>query len=140
MTTLLTDRNTLLREDGTRALIVTPGAMQGQSLQEQLAKLGWPATVADGSDLALSQIESSRFDLVVLDVDLGYPAVGALVDGLRLRHPDSRVAIMLGWWDSRTEDMRPLCDLVINKPVHPLQLRELVQQLPRYERLEDQPA
>lgn len=135
MTTLVSDRDTLLRERPAKALIVTGMTIQGIALQRELHDLGWPAALADGADLGLSYLESGNFDLVIIDVDMGYPVVDALVRGLRTRHPASRVAIMLGWWDCRDADMQPLSDLVIYKPVHPDQLRQALLSIPTLERL-----
>lgn len=132
MTTLRADRDQTLHQLPAKALIVTSMKFQGQGLQQQLEQLGWPAVVADGPDLGRECLAAAHYDLVVIDVDMGYPTVGALVEGLRANQPDARLAMMLGWWDNRLQDMRPWSDLIIFKPAHLDQVRQVLNHVNAY--------
>src|SRR4051794_24936611 len=119
MTTLATERNDTLPRQASRALLVVSGRFQGEDVQRQLEQLGWARDTAIGRELGEHHLAMAPYDLVVLDVDLGYPTVSTLAASLRLRQPETRVATLLGWWDDRLSDMQPFSDLMIFKPAHP---------------------
>jgi DNA-binding NtrC family response regulator len=132
MTTLQLNRDHGVHPTPAKALIITPHQFQAHGLQQQLDSLGWPATIAPGPDAGRECLASAEYDLVVIDVDLGYPRVGALVEGLRALQPGTRVAMMLGWWDSRLLDMRLWSDLLIFKPTMLDQVRQVVKRVSAY--------
>ncbi|MBI4498907.1 MAG: hypothetical protein HY689_13525 [Chloroflexi bacterium] len=109
-----------------RVLIITDMLYQALNLQRFLADLGSEATLASEEDAGLAYLSLTNYDTVIIDVDLGYQVVRDLATRLRRDHPGSNVAIMVGWWDARAADMRAYSDLLIYKPVHPQQLREVL--------------
>ncbi len=105
-------------------LVVTELPFLGITLSRLLTECGWSVTVAGGRDHLQELLEGGAFDLVMLDIEVGYPAVEAAAWTLRTRAPETRLAILLGWWDNRAADMRQWSDLFVYKPVHPDQLRQ----------------
>ncbi len=107
-----------------RALIVAAIPFQGIVLQQLLSEMRYDAALAIGTEAGLLQLARQPYDLVLLDVDLGELVVRELAVRLHREHRGCRVAVMVGWWDQRTPEMQTCCDVLVYKPVHPVQVRE----------------
>lgn len=112
-----------------QVLIIAAMPFQGALLQRLLADLGCEATLTVDKEAGLVQLVHDSYDLVLIDVDLGEHVVQELAIRLRREHFGCRVAIMVGWWDERTPEMRACCDVLVYKPVHPVQVREALRTL-----------
>jgi len=105
-------------------LVIANMLYQIGMLQRSLEALGWEPTIAHQEQIGVANLEAVSYDLVILDVDLGYGSLRNLALRMREAYPGTRLGILLGWWDQREPELRNLCDMVIYKPVHPGQLAE----------------
>lgn len=112
-----------------RVLIIAAVPFQGVVLQQLLSDMRCDAALAIGTEAGLLQIARQSFDLVLLDVDLGEHLMRDLAVRLHGEHRGCRVAVMVGWWDQRTPEMQACSDVLVYKPVHPIQLREALESL-----------
>lgn len=107
-----------------RVLVVSNLVYQALLLQQLLGTMGRQTTLARDEEAGLAHLAIAAYDTVFIDVDLGYPAVAALVSRVRRDHPGVHIAILVGWWDAREADVRTYGEVVVYKPVHAQQLRE----------------
>ncbi|MBI2887799.1 MAG: hypothetical protein HYY02_11395 [Chloroflexi bacterium] len=97
-------------------------------LQEILSDSGGAVTLTPSAEAGLAGVGGLRFDLVIVDGDLGDVVVEALARRLQEAQPRCRLAVMVGWWDERAEDLRAFSDLLVRKPVRAWQVSEVLEQ------------
>jgi CheY-like chemotaxis protein len=119
----------------TRILIVDAYGHSREGLSASLRGAGWSVETAAGSGEAVQKAKGERFGLALIDLDLP-PAHGVAVSGwdlariFRALHPVAAVILVTVEWraDLAAEVERHGLRLV-EKPINPAALRELVRAL-----------
>ncbi len=114
------------------ALVVEDEKLQSWSLAKSLAKWGFVVRpVYTGRD-AVAQIEKSGYDIILLDYQL--PDVDGLEVARKVRqiHPEAVIFLVTAFQLSELPAHIGLIDAYFNKPLDLQQLREALDQIPKW--------
>jgi CheY-like chemotaxis protein len=119
-----------------RILIVDAYGHSREGLSASLRGGGWSVDTADGSWEAVKKAKDGRFGLAIIDLDLP-PAHGVAVSGwdlariFRAFQPGAAIILVTAEWrpDLKAEADRLPHARLVEKPISPFELRELVRAL-----------
>jgi len=100
-------------------------------ISDTLARVGHITTCAQNGEEALDILRTRKFDLAVLDLNLGGRADGLRVlEAIRWRWPETAAVILTGHGSlqSAMEAIREGVDVYLLKPVEPQELRKAAQE------------
>lgn len=83
--------------DQVRVLVIDDEAIVCKSLSKALGKLGFQVTVFEDPELALKQVDSQKFDIVVTDVIMGDVDGIQVLEHVKNRSPQTEVIIMTAY-------------------------------------------
>ncbi len=79
-----------------KILVVDDNDMVGSVAQQMLVALGYEAAVVDSGERALEEFSESRFDLILLDLDMPDMSGTQVYNALRVQAPDRKIVFMTG--------------------------------------------
>lgn len=96
-----------------------------------LRRDGYQVTTASAVDQALAEIASSKFNVLISDLNIGHPSDGfTVVSAMRRTQPDCVTLIVTGFpgFDTALKALQAQVDDYVIKPVPPLTLLTLIEQ------------
>ena len=79
-----------------KILVVDDNDMVRSVAQQMLVALGYEAAVVDSGERALEEFSESRFDLILLDLDMPEMSGTQVYNALRVQAPDRKIVFMTG--------------------------------------------
>jgi len=79
-----------------KILVVDDNDMVRSVAQQMLVALGYEAAVVDSGERALEEFSESRFDLILLDLDMPDMSGTQVYNALRVQAPDLKIVFMTG--------------------------------------------
>ena len=125
---------------GGRILVVEDNDSLRRATQAQLEKCGYETTVSVEASEALTMLEKHPFDLVLTDLNLPGMSGLDLLSRIRTEYPEVSVIIITGYGTIETAvaAIKAGAYDYITKPVHPDELRALVNRVIERHRLIDE--
>jgi YesN/AraC family two-component response regulator len=117
--------------EAVRVLFVDDEPAIAQTMGAILRHRGYEVTAVGTVGAALAQIATSRFDVLVSDLNIGFAGDGfTVVSAMRRTHPECITLILTGYpgFDSALEAIRSQVDDYLVKPVPPTTLIDLIEQ------------
>ena len=122
----------------TRILVVDAYSHSREGLSESLRAGGYPVDAAAGGWEAIQKAKDGRVGLAIIDLDLP-PVHGVIISGwdlariLRAFHPDVALILVTTEWrpELRAQAEALHRARLVEKPIHPGELRALVKTLQR---------
>lgn len=99
--------------------------LQGQKILE---KLNHRVSTAATGEEALDHLQNCKFDILVTDVGMPNMSGWQLVEKIKGKYPDMKVAVVTGWGADvfKEEKVKYAIDYFLGKPIHMEQLKRIV--------------